>query len=76
MVDPYEGSYPKSSVIAREQHFKEMGFSQRIINTLIKRSYYARKEMYVSCSHKNLTESDAMWKLYGMVWNSSNGIAM
>lgn len=66
--DLFEGSYPRGSLAAREQHFQERAYAkklQRILRTFGRES---RRQMYVNCWHMNPIESDAMWNQY-----TSNG---
>ncbi|HAZ15533.1 MAG TPA: hypothetical protein DCY54_02700 [Parachlamydiales bacterium] len=74
--DPFEGSYPKGSLAAREQHFQEMGYKDNCLRTLRAISRNSRRQMYVSCWHMNPIESEAMWNRYTSNGRTNEGIAI
>ena len=56
--DPYEGSWTRLDMAAREQQLIKRSTSKLITD-------YLRGTMYINCWHANNAESAAMWKLYG-----------
>ena len=74
--DPFEGSYPKGSVEAREQHFQEMAYAEKLLTVLRAHSRNSRRQMYINCWHMNSIESEAMWNRYTSNGRTNEGIAI
>jgi len=83
--DPYEGSYPVSNKLIREEfaetlaeHFKDkVGDPQFWNNTFLKKISANHKgiakSVYINCWHINSHESAAMWSIYS---KNNRGIAI
>lgn len=74
--DPFEGSYPRGSVAAREQHFQKMAYEEDLLRLLRTNSRESRRQMYVNCWHMNSIESAAMWNRYTSNGRSNEGVAI
>jgi len=75
--DPFEGSYPKMNIVARENISGVSDAEKPIISKLIKGSSDVRRNwthyVAINCWHMNEHESAAMWSLY---LKSNEGIAI
>lgn len=74
--DPFEGSYPRGSLAARDQHFQKMAYKEEFLRLLRTYSRESRRQMYVNCWHMNSIESDAMWNRYTSNGRTNEGIAI
>ena len=70
--DPHEGSLPGPLVLARNNHFDEMGRSE-MGNLFARLNQKVRQACYVSCWALSPFESEALWRLYA---TNADGIAI
>ncbi len=75
LEDPFEGSWPKLNVDARQYHYPHLSpeENKNYIKLMGQMSKNHPKNIFINCWHMNEHESTAMWKLY---LKSNEGIAI
>jgi hypothetical protein len=61
--DPFEGSYPKASLLIRREVCKDI-LEEPMSSQFSTFTRYLKKWTFISCWHANEFESAAMWDLY------------
>jgi hypothetical protein len=62
--DPFEGSFPKANVAARQAGYAAPGTKENIPDQRADGQKFLRTWTFVNCWHMNRHESAGMWRLY------------